>query len=200
MYEQSGLPPHGPRQTSPGPRKLWYRRYPTAVIGVGVLAASIALGAPAHAATTVSTKAPSCRAQAKAWVNGGAKHQLGALQADLKALGSDTQKFAADVNKGSSTSKDVPAVRSAAAALRSAAKKVGTNPGPACIPGLRADLTAAAADYGRVGLDPQNAMTNYSKKAASAAASDFKAMSAEITKAAAKMKAASKAVSAYTGS
>lgn len=191
------MSPYSPQQPSPESRKMWYRRYPATVIGLGVLAASVALGGPAHAAT--ATAHPTCQAQAKGWLNGGAKHQLAVLQADLKTPGSDTQKFAADVNKGSSTSKDVSAVRSAATALRTAAKKVGANPGPACIAGLRANLTAAAGDYSQAGLDVQDAMTNYSKGADKAAGSDFKAFSAELTKASQKMKAASKAVSTYTG-
>jgi hypothetical protein len=101
-YEQTGMSPYSPQQPSPESRKMWYRRYPATVIGLGVLAASVALGGPAHAAT--ATAHPTCQAQAKGWLNGGAKHQLAVLQADLKTPGSDTQKFAADVNKGSSTS------------------------------------------------------------------------------------------------
>jgi hypothetical protein len=217
MYEQPGMPPYGPQQPSPGPRELWYRRYPKTVIGLGVLAVSIALGGPAHATTVTKTAQPvktytaaaapttakghpSCRAQAKAWVDGGANRQLNVLEADLKALGSAAQNFAGDVNSGGATSSDVSAVRSAAAAMRSAARKVGANPGPACIPGLRADLIAAAGGYSNAGLDAQDAMTKYSKGSQDAAASDLKSVSAEIAKGDEKMNAAGKALSAFAGS
>jgi hypothetical protein len=199
MYEQPGMSPYSPQQPAPESRPLWYRRYPKTVIALGVLAASVALGGPAHAATAAKAH-PSCGAQAKAWFTGGGKHQLSTLQADLKALGSATEKFAVDADNGSSTSSDVSAVRSDSAALRSAARKIGANPGPACVPGLRADLTAAAGDYSKAGLDDQDAMTKYSQGARAAAASDLRAFSAEIAAGGKKVKAASKAVSAFTGS
>jgi hypothetical protein len=214
MYEQPGMSPYGPQQPAPESRKLWYRRYPKTVIGLGVLAASVALGGPAHAATAAAQTAqpvkaytaaapakahPACGAQAKAWADGSARHQLGALPADLKALGGTMLKFANDANNGTATSGDVSAVRSAAAALRTTARKIEANPGSACVPGLRADLSAAAGDYSKAGLDAQNAMTKYSQGARDAAASDFKAVGGEVAKGDAKVKAASKAVSTFTG-
>jgi hypothetical protein len=56
MYEQPGMSPYSPQQPSPESRKLWRRRYPKAVIGLGVLAASAALGGPAHAATAAARR------------------------------------------------------------------------------------------------------------------------------------------------
>jgi hypothetical protein len=127
VYEQPGMSPYGPQQPAPESRPLWYRRYPKTVIGLGVLAASVALGGPAHAATAAAglvppvkaytaaapAKArPSCAAQAKAWADGSAKHQLGALPGDLKALAGAMQKFAAGANNGTATRCGPPPGRS----------------------------------------------------------------------------------------
>ena len=107
------------------------------------------------------------------------------------------QAFASDLSDGSASPGDVSGIRSTAAAIRSDAQGVAASPGPRCVPGLRANLAAAAGDYSRAAADAENGMSQYTAGNTNDAASDINAASSAIGSGNARLARATAAVSRY---
>lgn len=212
-----GQPGYGPLpqlpQAGPGPRrrpgrKSWIARHKvfTAVSAVGTViciagVASAAESPKPTAGSAATTSAPaSCAAQAQAWVNDGADQRIGSFSGDLGSLATAAQAFAADLGNGGASAGDVSGIRSSAAAIQSDAQGVEASPGPSCVPGLRANLAAAAGDYSKAAADADNGMSQYMAGDMNEAASDIDAASSAIGNGNAKLTLANAAVSGYRAS
>ncbi len=190
-------------------RRSWVARHKffTVVAGVGgmVCVAGVASAAQspkstADPAAVASSAAGGCPAQVRAWANGGAVELVGSFSGDLGAFATKTQAFAADLGAGDASASDVAGVRSAAAALRSAARGVAVNPGPPCVPGLRADLAAAAGDYENAAAAADQGMSRYTVRDVAGAASEITAASSALANGNIKLARATAALSRYGAS
>ena len=210
----TGEPGYGPLpvllQPGPGPRrapaKSWVARHKafTAVATVGGVICVAAVASAAQSPVTAARPAAaapavpvSCAAQVRAWVTGGAVQRMSSFSGDLGSFTTAAQAFAGDVSGGGASAGDVPGVRSAAAAIQSDAQGVEASPGPACIPGLRVNLAAAAGDYANAAADADHGVSQYTGGNLNDAASDFGAASAAIKGGNAKLALATAAVSTY---
>ena len=130
---------------------------------------------PAQAAARPATPGASqdCSDQARAWLNGGSSQQIAALEGAFGALYAAGNALVSAAGHGAS--RDIPAVEGAAGALQSAAGAVEANPGPSCVPGLRANLMSGAADYSEVASDAESAVGEYEAGQVSAAKADVEA-------------------------
>ncbi len=199
-------PGPGPRQ-APGGRS-WVARHKffTTVAAVGAMiciacvasAAESAKPAAGSAATTAAAPA-SCAAQVRAWVNEGAVQRIGSFSGDLGSFATAAQAFAADLGGEGASAGDVSGIRSTAAAIQSDAKGVEASPGPACVPGLRVNLSAAAGDYSKAAADADHGTTQYTAGNINDAASDIGAAGSALGRANAKLALATAAVSRYRG-
>jgi hypothetical protein len=208
-------PSYGPLpqllQPGPGPRqppggKSWVARHKvfTTVAAAGAMiciacvasAAESAKPAAGSAATTGAAPA-SCAAQVRAWVKGGAVQRIGSFSADLGSFATAAQAFTADLGGGGASAGDVSGIRSAAAAIQSDAQGVEARPGPACVPGLRVNLSAAAGDYSKAAADADHGMTQYTAGDVNSAAPDIGAACSALERASAKLALATAAVSRY---
>jgi hypothetical protein len=123
-----------------------------------------------------------CLAQARAWLNGGSSQQMAALEGAFGTLYAAGNALVSAAGHGAS--RDIPAVEGAAGALQSAAGAVEANPGPSCVPGLRANLVSGAADYSEVASDADSAVGEYEAGQVNAAKADVEAarpLAAEAT-------------------
>ena len=188
--------PDRPARPAPGPVSLRPRvsRSPAS-------SASAKPGGPAATAVTPgkTLAALSCRTQTAAWVSGGARQRLGALEDDLGILSGAAQRFAADRSRGAVTSGDMSSAQSAAARMRSDAQAVGANLGPACVPGLRSDLIAAAGDFSVTGLDVSQAIDQYEAGAGGGAIGEVEAAGRAISQGNAMISAVSAAIARFGG-
>ena len=124
----------------------------TAKAGVGAGTEPTAGSRPP--ATPVTS--PDCSDQAQAWLNGGSSEQIAALDGAFGGLYAAANALVSAAGHGAR--RDIPAVEGAAGALQSAAGAVEANPGPSCVPGLRANLMSGAADYAEVAGDAESAV------------------------------------------
>ena len=124
----------------------------TAKAGVGAGTEPTAGSSPP--ATPVTS--PDCSDQAQAWLNGGSSEQIAALDGAFGGLYAAANALVSAAGHGAR--RDIPAVEGAAGALQSAAGAVEANPGPSCVPGLRANLMSGAADYAEVAGDAESAV------------------------------------------
>jgi hypothetical protein len=155
-------------------------------------------GDGAKTATTGSVAAPaSCAAQVQAWVNGGAVQRIDAFSGDLDSFAAVAQAFASDAGNGGASANDVSGIQSAAAAIQSDAQGVEASPGPSCVPGLRANLAAAAGDYSKAATDADNGMGEYTAGNIEAAATDIDVASSTLGRGNAKLALADTAVTKY---
>lgn len=193
----------------PRPRRSWVARHKffTVVAGVGgmVCVAGVASAAqsPKPAADSVavtSSATEECPAQVRAWANGGAVELVGSFSGDLGAFAAQTQVFAADLGAGDVPASDIAGVRSAAAALGSAARGVAAKPGPPCVPGLRANLAAAAGNYASAAKAADRGMSRYTDGDVNGAAADITAASAALANGNIKLARATAALSRYGAS
>jgi len=173
-----------------------------AVAGSVICMACVALAAgsakPAAGATAGAAAAPAgCAAQVQDWVNGGAVRRIGTFGADLGSFAAAANAFAADLGDGGASAGDVAGIRSAAAAIQSDARGVQANPGPACVPGLRANLAAAAGDYSKAAADADHGMSQYTAGDRNDASSQIGAAGLAIGNGNAKLALATVAVSRY---
>jgi hypothetical protein len=99
---------------------------------------------------------PDCSDQAQAWLNGGSSEQIAALDGAFGGLYAAANALVSAAGHGAR--RDIPSVEGAAGALQSAAGAVEANPGPSCVPGLRANLMSGAADYAEVAGDAESAV------------------------------------------
>jgi hypothetical protein len=141
-------------------------------------------GAEPSAASGTATPESSqdCSDQARAWLNGGSSQQIAALEGAFGTLYAAGNALVSAAGHGAS--RDIPAVEGAAGALQSAAGAVEANPGPSCVPGLRANLMSGAADYSEVASDADSAVGEYEAGQVSAAKADVDAarpLAAEAT-------------------
>ena len=217
----------GPGPRPPRPRVAWVARHKAfaavAAVGAVVIVGSLAsaAAAPGRAAGTASAAAASagvsvgaaswgaasgraasagpagCAGQVRSWINDGAVGQVGAFGGDLDAFAIAAQAFAPDLANGGASAGDVSNIRSAAAAIQSAARAVAASPGPSCVPGLRANLGAAAGDYARAAADAETGMSQYATGNADAATADIDAASSAIGSGNAKLVLATAAISGY---
>jgi hypothetical protein len=219
-----GVPPWEPRPglqpSQPPPHKPWPARHKVASVFIGLACVAVIAGtakavtapskpaADTAAATTAastapsataSSAAPSCRAQAQAWSadNG---QVISSFATDLGTFGTAAQTFASDMLAGGATADDVSAVQSAASAIQSDAQAVEASPAPSCVPGLRANLTAAARYYSEGAGDATNAMNQYSAGDVNAAASDIEAATTALDSGNTKLAAANTAIQNFTAS
>jgi hypothetical protein len=105
----------------------------------------------------------------------------------------------AAASAGSASAGDISAVQTTAGALQSAAQAIEANPGPACVPGLRANLTSGAADYSEVAIDANSGMDQYEAGQVSAAVADVEAARPLVAEGSAAISAASKAAGSFGG-
>jgi hypothetical protein len=124
----------------------------TAKAGVGAGTEPTAGSSPP--ATPVTS--PDCSDQAQAWLNGGSSEQIAALDGAFGGLYAAANALVSAAGHGAR--RDIPSVEGAAGALQSAAGAVEANPGPSCVPGLRANLMSGAADYAEVAGDAESAV------------------------------------------
>jgi len=212
-------PPYAPGGYQPPaqrPRKSWPARHKVltgliaivclGIISVAAKAAVSGTGKPAAdiaAATTSPQSSPSavaqpdCATQARNWVNSG---QLTSFGSDVGSFGTAVQALASDMENGADTSSDTAAVESAAATIESGAQAVEANPGPACIPGVRGNVTAAAEDYSASAIDMTNALSELSAGNTAVATADVDSANAEMGKGNAKIAAATTAVKNFSAS
>jgi len=129
-----------------------------------------------------------CSDQARAWLNGGSSQQIAGLEGAFGTLYAAGNALVSAAGHGAS--RDIPAVEGAAAALQSAAGAVEANPGPSCVPGLRAHLMSGAADYAEVASDADSAVGEYEAGHVSAAKADVEAARPLVAEASASIAAA----------
>ena len=123
--------------------------------------------------TATPVTSQDCSDQARAWLNGGSSQQIAALEGAFGTLYAAGNALVSAAGHGAS--RDIPAVEGAAGALQSAAGAVEANPGPSCVPGLRANLLSGAADYSEVASDADSAVGEYEAGQVSAAKADVEA-------------------------
>jgi hypothetical protein len=199
-------PGPGLRQAPGGSSWVARHKFFTTVAAVGTMiciacvasAAESAKPAASSAATAAAAPA-SCAAQVRSWVNGGAVQRIGSFSADLGSFATAAQAFTADLDGGGASAGDVSGIRSTAAAIQSDAQGVETSPGPACVPGLRVNISAAAGDYSKAAADADHGMTQYTAGDMDDAASDIGAAGSALGRANAKLALATAAVSRYRG-
>jgi hypothetical protein len=194
-------------QPGPGPRRaprVARHKVFTVVAAAGsvICAACVTLAAesakPAAGATATTAAGPaSCTAQMRAWVNGGAVKRIGSFGADLGSFAAAANAFAAHLADGGAPAGDVSGIRSSAAAIQSDAQGVQASPGPACVPGLRANLAAAAGDYSKAAADAEHGMSQYTAGDTSDAGAQIGAAGLAIGNGNAKLALATVAVSRY---
>jgi hypothetical protein len=199
-------PGPGPRQAPGG--KSWVARHKffttVAAAGAMICIACVASAAesakPAAGSAAATSAAPaSCAAQVRAWVNG-AVQRIGSFSGDLGSFATAAQAFTADLGGGGASAGDVSGIRSSAAAIQSDAQGVEARPGPACVPGLRVNLSAAAGDYSKAAADADRGMTQYTAGDMNSAASDIGAAGSALERANARLALATAAVSRYRAS
>ena len=164
--------------------------------------AGIKAGAKPSASSSTAAKpeaSQDCLAQARAWLNGGSTQQLAALEGGFGALDSAGHAFVAAASAGAAPAGDISAVQTAADALHSDAEAIEANPGPACVPGLRANLVSGAADYSQVAIDASSGMGQYEAGQVSAAVADVEAARPLIAEGNASISAASRAAGNFSG-
>jgi hypothetical protein len=206
-------PSYGPLpqllQPGPGPRratggKSWVARHKVfsivaaagALICIACVASAAESAKPAASSAATAAAAPaSCAAQVRSWVNGGAVQRIGSFSADLGSFATAAQAFTAD--RGGASAGDVSGIRSSAAVIQSDAQGVEASQGPACVPGLRVNLSAAAGDYSKAAADADHGMTQYTAGDTNSAASDIGAAGSALERANARLALATAAVSRY---
>ena len=164
--------------------------------------AGITAGAKPSASSSTAAKpeaSQDCLAQTRAWLNGGSTQQLAALEGGFGALDSAGHAFVAAASAGAAPAGDISAVQTAADALRSDAEAIEANPGPACVPGLRANLISGAADYSQVAIDANSGMGQYEAGQVSAAVADVEAARPLIAEGNASISAGSRAAGNFSG-
>jgi hypothetical protein len=130
---------------------------------------------PSPSAKPSTPASPSCLTQVRAWISGGSSQEIGALQSDFSSFSAAARTFVTDTADGGASAPDVSAVQSAAANIQADAQEVEANPAPACVPGMRPALMAAATDYQKAAIDAGNAMGQYSAGADGSAIADLQA-------------------------
>jgi hypothetical protein len=140
-----------------------------------------------------------CPAQVRAWLNGGSTQQLTALEDGFTALDAAGHAFEAAAADGAASAGDVSAVQTAADALQSDAGAIEANPGPTCVPGLRANLMSGASDYSQVAIDANSGMDQYEAGQVSAAIADVEAARPLVAEGSAGISAAAKAAGNFSG-
>jgi hypothetical protein len=158
----------------------------TANAGAGATAKASAKAGTEPSASSSPPATPvtslDCSDQARAWLNGGSSQQIAALEGAFGTLYAAGNALVSAAGHGAS--RDIPAVEGAAGAVQSAAGAVEANPGPSCVPGLRANLMSGAADYSEVASDADSAVGAYEAGQVSAAKADVDAarpLAAEAT-------------------
>jgi hypothetical protein len=140
-----------------------------------------------------------CLAQARAWLNGGSTQRLAALEDGFGALDAAGHAFVAAASAGSASAGDISAVQTTAGGLQSDAEAIEANPGPTCVPGLRANLMSGAADYSEVAVDANSGMDQYEAGQVSAALADVEAARPLVAEGNAAISAASQAAGNISG-
>jgi hypothetical protein len=140
-----------------------------------------------------------CLDQARAWLNGGSAQRLSALEDGFGALDAAGHAFVSAAAAGAASAGDISAVQAAAGALQSDAGAVEANPGPTCVPGLRANLMSGAADYSEVANAADSGMAQYEAGQVSAAVADVEAARPLVGEANASISAASNAAENFGG-
>lgn len=149
----------------------------------------------AAAPSSASAAPPDCTMQAKTWVNGS---NITAFGTDVGTFASALQTLAGDMVGTTAPASDTAAVQSAAATIQADAQATEADPGPSCIPGLRADLTAGARDYSTAAIDATNALNQLSAENVDAATADMESCSSAMSRGNTKIAAATSAVQRYS--
>lgn len=156
----------------------------------------------ASSATAVQAAAqPSetpCATQVTDWAATGGGATLPTFASDASAFAQALETLASDMTATGATATDTSDVQSAAASMQSDAQALEASPGPSCVPGLAANVSAAARYYSTAAIDADNAIGQLSAGAMTAAADDMVSANTAITKANAKLAAANNAVKAFT--
>jgi hypothetical protein len=109
-------------------------------------------------------------------------------------------KLGDDLEGGTSATVDEAAVQSDAAQVQSAAQAVQGDPAPTCVPGLRPDLSGAAADYSTSAVDATNGLNQLSSGNLSVADRDVEAAATAIRQGNVKASAASADINKFNDS
>jgi hypothetical protein len=105
--------------------------------------------------------------------------------------------LAGDMNAGNDTAADQSAVQTAAASLQSDSQAAEANPAPPCIPGLRADESAALNDASKAAINCQDGVSELGSGNDGVATGDIEAASGEITASGNKFQAATADLKAW---
>lgn len=178
----------------------------TALAGCGTASApgpAVTAFAPSSpAAASVAPAVPvaateDCAGQVTDWSATGGP-QLSALTADLQSAQQAAIAVAGDLGDGADPTADETSLQTALASLQGDAGALQGNLPPACIPGMRADLSAALADYTAASVTGQQGVTEISDGNDSGGAADLNSATAEMTKGNTKVAAATADVQAFS--
>ena len=163
----------------PPRRKPWPARHKVAsgFIAAGciavIAAAANAASTPSRPAANASTAttaavaapsasaAPDCLSQAKAWASANSQ-VVSSFATDLGTFGTAGQQFASDLNAGVPRTPTCRPCRTRRPPSSPTRRLLRQAPAPSCVPGLQANLTAAARSYSAGAGDATNAMNQYS--------------------------------------
>lgn len=151
----------------------------------------------AGSSTATAEASQDCLDRARAWLNGGSSQQIAGLEGAFGALYAAGNALVSAAGHGAS--RDIPAVERAAGALQSAAGAVEADPGPSCVPGLRANLMSGAADFAEVASDGESAVGAYEAGRRSAAEADVEAARSLAAEASVSIAAAEAAAGNFSG-
>ena len=100
---------------------------------------------------------------------------------------------------GAASAGEISAVQTTAGAVLSDAAAIEASPGPACVPGLRANLRSGAADNSEVATDADSGMDQYEAGQVSTAVADVEAARPLVAEGSAGISAAAKAAGNFSG-
>jgi hypothetical protein len=149
-------------------------------------------------AAQAAASSPDCAAQVSVWATTGGGATLPAFSTDTAALGESLTALAADEQDGTAASDDTSAVQTAAASMQSDAQALQASPGPACLPGLAPNVSAAAKDFDTAAIDATNSVNQLSAGNVGAATGDLQAATAAEDKGNAKIDEANTAVKNFS--
>ena len=131
--------------------------------------------ATAQAAASPSSS-PDCTSQFIAWRDAGdGKAQLLAVETDLGQFSTAAGDVGSAMGSGSDASSAESALQSAAASLQSDDDAAEANLPPACVPGLRRDISQGLTEYSKAASDAQNAVSEIGSGSYTVADGDIKA-------------------------
>ena len=175
----------------------------TLTAGCASTGSTTAAGAPSPAPSSQPPAAPSsppsCADQFAAWRDGGGLTDLEAVTTDLGTISTAASAAATDMQAGSLNPDDQAALQQAAAALQADTATAQANLPPACVPGLRRNVSAALTDYNRAAVEAGQSVTEADSGSYAVATSDILAAGKAMQAGTKKIGKATEAIKAFTG-